>query len=56
MAVKNKSKKDKLFEENYHFLRGATEIFLNALFWGVEKRLGHELFQKLWRSTEIELK
>ncbi len=58
MAVKNKSKKDKLFEENYHFLRGATEIFLNAQFWGVEKRIGHELFQKLLAEhrnrTEIE--
>jgi hypothetical protein len=47
MAAKSKTKKDKLFEENYHFLCGATEIFLDALFLGVEKRLGDELFQKL---------
>src|SRR5689334_3661324 len=39
--------KEKLTDENYHFLCGATQTFLDALFIGMNSRLGGELFENL---------
>ena len=37
----------KLTVENYYFLCGATSLFLDALFLGMDKVLGDKLFQNL---------